>query len=155
MNKKRFFAILMSILMLFQALPMTALAGTVSSDVLRVGADDDVIRAAAERGDLGSDFLNEIAKVLPSLSHYIFIGIVGALCLAFAVLIFVIFSRRPALAFRTLAVDMLIVSGLYAFGMLFINTYCGLSMYLPCKGNAELDAFYKTLDWNIETKLVK
>ena len=36
-----------------------------------------------------------------------------------------------------------------------INTYCGLSMYLPCKGNAELDAFYKTLDWNIETKLVK
>ncbi len=107
--------------------------------VLRVGADDDVIKAAAERGDLGSDFLNEIAKVLPSLSHYIFIGIVGALCLAFAVLIFVIFSRRPALAFRTLAVDMLTVSGLYAFGMLFLNTYCGLM------GSFNIDSSLMTL----------
>ena len=36
-----------------------------------------------------------------------------------------------------------------------IKTYCGLSMYLPNKGNATLDEFYKTLDWNIATKLVK
>ena len=36
-----------------------------------------------------------------------------------------------------------------------INAYCGLSMYLPNKGNATLDEFYKTLDWNIATKLVK
>lgn len=36
-----------------------------------------------------------------------------------------------------------------------IKTYCGLSMYLPNKGNASLDEFYKTLDWNIATKLVK
>ena len=36
-----------------------------------------------------------------------------------------------------------------------INAYCGLSMYLPNKGNATLDEYYKTLDWNIATKLVK
>lgn len=36
-----------------------------------------------------------------------------------------------------------------------IKTFCGLSMYLPCKGNADLDAFYKTLDWNADTELVK
>lgn len=41
------------------------------------------------------------------------------------------------------------------YGGFSIDTYCGLSMYLPNKGNAALDAFYKTLDWNIDTKLVK
>lgn len=41
------------------------------------------------------------------------------------------------------------------YGGFEINAYCGLSMYLPCKGNATLDEFYKTLDWNIATGLVK
>lgn len=36
-----------------------------------------------------------------------------------------------------------------------INTYSGLSMYLPCNGSAELDKYYKTLQWNIDTKLVE
>jgi hypothetical protein len=36
-----------------------------------------------------------------------------------------------------------------------INTYSGLSMYLPCHGSAELDKFYKTLQWNKDTKLVE
>ena len=36
-----------------------------------------------------------------------------------------------------------------------INTYCGLSMYLPVNGSGELDAFYKTLAWNKATGLVK
>ena len=41
------------------------------------------------------------------------------------------------------------------YGGFDINAYCGLSMYLPCKGDATLDAYYKTLDWNIATKLVE
>ena len=36
-----------------------------------------------------------------------------------------------------------------------IKTYSGLSMYLPCKGSAYLDEYYKTLDWNEATSLVK
>ena len=36
-----------------------------------------------------------------------------------------------------------------------IHTYCGLSMYLPNQGYDALNEFYKTLDWNIATKLVK
>lgn len=36
-----------------------------------------------------------------------------------------------------------------------IKTYCGLSMHLPSRGYAELDAFYKTLGWNKATKLVE
>ena len=36
-----------------------------------------------------------------------------------------------------------------------INTFSGLSMYLPSHGNRELDKFYKTLKWNKATGLVK
>ncbi|MBE6238486.1 MAG: hypothetical protein E7113_00360 [Bacteroidales bacterium] len=36
-----------------------------------------------------------------------------------------------------------------------INTFSGLSMYLPSNGNRELDKFYKTLKWNKATRLVK
>ena len=32
---------------------------------------------------------------------------------------------------------------------------CGLSMYLPCNGSEYLDNFYKTLEWNKATALVK
>lgn len=35
-----------------------------------------------------------------------------------------------------------------------IDTYCGLSMYLPNMGEEYLDGFYKTLKWNIATGLV-
>lgn len=35
-----------------------------------------------------------------------------------------------------------------------INTFSGLSMYLPCNGSSELDKFYKTLQWNQATNLV-
>lgn len=44
------------------------------------------------------------------------------------------------------------MSGYYGFD---INTYCGLSMYLPCKGSTYLDNFYKTLSWNKATSLVQ
>lgn len=40
-------------------------------------------------------------------------------------------------------------------GSFDINTYSGLSMYLPSNGTTELDKFYKTLKWNIATSLVK
>ena len=36
-----------------------------------------------------------------------------------------------------------------------IKTFSGFSMYLPCYGNAELDKYYKTLDWNHATGLVE
>ena len=36
-----------------------------------------------------------------------------------------------------------------------IDTFSGFSMYLPSHGTAELNKFYKTLDWNIATGLVK
>ena len=36
-----------------------------------------------------------------------------------------------------------------------ISTYSGLSMYLPCNGSAELDKYYRSLQWNIDTKLVE
>ncbi len=36
-----------------------------------------------------------------------------------------------------------------------IDIFSGLSMYLPCKGNNELDKFYKTLEWNKATGLVE
>lgn len=36
-----------------------------------------------------------------------------------------------------------------------VNTFCGLSMYLPANGNAKLDAYYKGLKWNQATGLVE
>ena len=36
-----------------------------------------------------------------------------------------------------------------------INTYCGLSMYMPSAGNSYLDDYYTGLDWNKATGLVK
>ena len=36
-----------------------------------------------------------------------------------------------------------------------IHAYCGLSMHLPNSRTAGLNEFYKTLDWNIATGLVK
>lgn len=33
--------------------------------------------------------------------------------------------------------------------------HCGLSMYLPCKGAADLDEFYRGFAWNEDTALVK
>jgi len=40
-------------------------------------------------------------------------------------------------------------------GGVYINTYCGLSMYLPSIGNMELEEFYKELSWNKATSLIK
>lgn len=42
-----------------------------------------------------------------------------------------------------------------SFYSIKLNTYCGLSMYLPSEGNSELDEFYKGYDWNAVTTLVK
>lgn len=36
-----------------------------------------------------------------------------------------------------------------------IDTFCGLSMYLPCDGYPYLDKYYRTLAWNKATGLVK
>ena len=36
-----------------------------------------------------------------------------------------------------------------------INTYCGLSMYLPCAGTSLLDSYYKEEAWNKAVELVK
>lgn len=36
-----------------------------------------------------------------------------------------------------------------------IHTFSGFSMYLPSRGSAELDKYYKTLQWNKATGLVK
>lgn len=36
-----------------------------------------------------------------------------------------------------------------------INTHCGLTMYLPCDGNRELDKYYRTLAWNRASGLVE
>ena len=36
-----------------------------------------------------------------------------------------------------------------------IKTFSGFSMYLPSHGNSELDKYYRTLDWNIATGLVR
>ncbi len=40
-------------------------------------------------------------------------------------------------------------------GDVTIETFCGLSMYVPGKGGDELDKFYRTLSWNKATELVK
>lgn len=40
------------------------------------------------------------------------------------------------------------------FGGFKIENYCGLSMYLPNKGDDYLNGFYKSLKWNIATGLV-
>lgn len=36
-----------------------------------------------------------------------------------------------------------------------IKTFSGFSMYLPSHGNSELNKYYKTLDWNIATGLIR
>ena len=36
-----------------------------------------------------------------------------------------------------------------------INTFSGFSMYLPCDGSSGLNDFYKTLQWNLDTGLVR
>ena len=38
---------------------------------------------------------------------------------------------------------------------LTISVYSGLSMYLPCHGSMELSKYYRTLEWNEATSLVK
>lgn len=45
-------------------------------------------------------------------------------------------------------------SYLPSFGGFDIKIYSGFSMYLPCDGSSYLDAFYKSLDWNMATELV-
>ena len=35
-----------------------------------------------------------------------------------------------------------------------IDTFCGLTMYLPCAGDEELDTYYRTLGWNNAVSLV-
>ena len=40
-------------------------------------------------------------------------------------------------------------------GSFTIRNYSGFSMYLPCNGSNELDKYYRTLRWNIATRLVK
>ncbi len=42
-----------------------------------------------------------------------------------------------------------------SYGGFTINIYSGLSMYLPCRGSSYLDNYYKNLDWNDATLLVK
>lgn len=46
-------------------------------------------------------------------------------------------------------------SFLLEYGGFRLNSCCGLSMYLPNKGSAYLDGYYKTLAWNIATSLVQ
>ncbi len=40
-------------------------------------------------------------------------------------------------------------------GSFTIDTYSGLSMYLPSQGSIELDKYYRTLQWNKDTALVE
>lgn len=40
-------------------------------------------------------------------------------------------------------------------GSFSIDTYSGLSMYLPSQGSVELDKYYRTLQWNKDTALVE
>lgn len=40
-------------------------------------------------------------------------------------------------------------------GSFKITTYSGFSMYLPCNGSPELSRYYRTLQWNQDTKLVE
>lgn len=40
-------------------------------------------------------------------------------------------------------------------GSFYIDSFCGLSMFLPSDGNAELSKYYRTLLWNQDTGLVK
>lgn len=39
-------------------------------------------------------------------------------------------------------------------GIVDINTFCGMSMYLPADGSELLDTYYRTLSWNRATGLV-
>ncbi len=43
----------------------------------------------------------------------------------------------------------------YFLGTFAINTYSGLSMYLPCAGTPLLDSYYKNEPWNKAVELVK
>ena len=40
-------------------------------------------------------------------------------------------------------------------GGFYIDAFSGFSMYLPANGNPELDKYYRTLEWNKATSLVK
>lgn len=40
-------------------------------------------------------------------------------------------------------------------GSFKIDTHSGFSMYLPCDGDADMDTYYKTLQWNKDTGLVQ
>jgi hypothetical protein len=48
-------------------------------------------------------------------------------------------------------------SFMLGYGGFRINTFCGMSMYLPSSDirTVRLDGFYKTLAWNKATELVK
>lgn len=42
-----------------------------------------------------------------------------------------------------------------SYGGFDINTYCGVSSYLPNRGNETLDSYYRSLKWNVATSFVK
>ena len=41
------------------------------------------------------------------------------------------------------------------YGGFDIKSYCGVSSYLPKSGNEKLDAYYRSLKWNVATSFVK
>ena len=43
---------------------------------------------------------------------------------------------------------------LKSYGGFAIDTFCGMTMYLPCNGSTLLDNKYKALAWNKATGLV-
>ena len=71
---------------------------------------------------------------------------------------------REALESQIAELDHGVAGFAFASGLAAISTvlnlfdivnFCGLSMYLPCDGSANLDNFYKTLAWNRATGLVE
>ena len=105
------------------------LAGVITAalaSALNYGLSMAEIEAVASAKDTRVGALDALAGALPALSNYVFTGIFGVVALIVTVLLFVVFSRRKALAFRTIAIDLSITAFFTLFGLTFLNVFGSL-----------------------------
>ena len=116
------------------ALFATALTAAITTGMTVGSIDENTLKNVADAKNSGFGFIDGIAGALPTVSNYVLVGIFGCVALIFMVLIFIAFSRRTALAFRTIGIDLMIVSLINAFGIWFLNTYGNMlgSLNLDC-----------------------
>lgn len=125
----------MILIAIFSLIEIVSLFACTIISAFTLLGNESVLDKVANAKDSGIGFLDSIAGLLPTVSNFVYVGIMGVIFLIFAVLIFILSTRRPSVAFKTIGIDMMIVSLFTAFGILFVDTYGGElgALNLDCK----------------------